>query len=369
MRRKILFFIDTLGHGGAEKVLVNLLNNLDKSKYDITLMSIFDSGVNKQFLKEGITYKYIFKKIFRGNVVFFKLFSPEYLYSHYIKEHYDVIAAYLEGNTTRILSGCPYEDTKKLAWIHVEMDERTRYYPYRSKKECIECYKKYDKIIGVSQTVVESFKQHLGKWDNLCVRYNTIETEHIKKCSDEPVDDVLFDEKYINLISVGRLIEQKSYLRLLSIHKRLIVDGLKTRLYIVGEGPQYKMLERYIKQNRLENSAYLLGFKENPWKYVKKADLFVCSSWKEGFSTAVTESLIVGTPVVTTLCSGMKEMLGESEYGLIVENEEQALYEGIKKLLTDKKLLKYYKDMAAERGKQFDTKTTVRKVEELLDEE
>lgn len=369
MRRKILFFIDTLGHGGAEKALVNLVNNLDDVKYDITLISIFDSGVNKQFLKKDITYKYIFKKVFRGNVAFFKLFKPKFLYRHYIKEHYNVVVSYLEGNTTRILSGCPYKDTKKLSWVHVEMDERTRYYPYRSKRECIECYKKFDKIIGVSQSVIESFKQHMGKWDNLCVKYNTVETDYIRKRSDEPIDDILIDKDYINLISVGRLIEQKSYMRLLSIHKKLITDGKKTRLYIVGEGAQRKMLESYIKQNGLESSAYLLGFKENPWKYVKRADLFVCSSWKEGFSTAVTESLIVGTPVVTTSCSGMQEMLGESEYGLIVENEEKALYDGITKLLTDKQLLEHYKRQAAKRGRWFDTEKNVREVEKLLDED
>lgn len=364
--KKVLFFIDTLGHGGAEKVLVNLVNNLDKSKYDITLMTIFDCGVNKSFLKKEIKYKYIFKKLFYGNVTLFKLFSPGFLYRHFIKDEYDIVVSYLEGNTTRILSGCPCNETKKLAWIHVEMDEATRFHPYRSKKECIECYRNFDKIIGVSESVIDSFKKHLGAWDNLCVKYNAVETDYIRRCSNEIIE-FEFDKNSLNLVSVGRLIEQKAYKRLLSIHKRLIDEGENVRLYIIGEGAEKNMLEEYIKKHNLSDSAFLLGFKENPWKYVSKADLFVCSSLKEGFSTAVTESLIVGTPVVTTLCSGMREMLGDSEYGLIVENDEDSLYMGIKSLIEDKALLEQYNKKAKERGNCFSTHKTVKEVENLLD--
>lgn len=365
--KKILFFIDTLGHGGAEKVMVNLVNNLDKDKYDITVMTIFDGGVNKKYLDKSIRYKYIFKKVFMGNVTLFKCFTPEFLYRHIIKDKYDVLIAYLEGNTTRILSGCPHNETKKLAWIHVEMDEATRFHPYRSKKECIRCYKQFDRIVGVSENVIDSFKEHLGEWDNLYVKYNTVETDYIRKCAKDDIE-FEFDKKPLNMISVGRLIEQKSYKRLLSIHKRLISEGENVRLYIIGEGAQKNSLEEYIKNNNLSDSAFLLGFKDNPWKYVSKADLFVCSSLKEGFSTAVTESLIVGTPVVTTACSGMKEMLGESEYGLIVENNEDDLYGAIKHLIKDRSLLEHYCQRATERGQYFSTEKTVKEVEKLLDE-
>lgn len=365
--KKILFFIDTLGHGGAEKVLVNLVNNLDKSKYKITLMTIFDSGVNKQYLNKNIEYRYIFKRAFRGNVMLFRLFKPSFLYRLFIKDKYDIVVSYLEGNTTRILSGCPYRDTKKLAWLHVEMNEKTLFYPWGNKEKCISGYEKFDKIIGVSQTVIDSFVENTKEWNNLQVMYNTVDTDAIKNKSMEKIDDVEYASDIINVISVGRLIDQKGYDKLLRIHKRLLDNGIVHNLYILGEGHKRSELERYIKDNKLQNSAYLLGFKDNPWKYVAKADLFVCSSLQEGFSTAVSEALIVGTPVVTTLCSGMKEMLGESEYGLITDNDEDSLYRGIYKMLTDKNLLEYYKTKAIERGKFFDKKNTVSAVEDMLD--
>ena len=100
-----------------------------------------------------------------------------------------------------------------------------------------------------------------------------------------------------------------------------------------------------------------------------KCDLFVCSSYREGFSTAVTESLVVGTPVVSTLCSGAKELLGyNNEYGLVVENSEEGIYKGLKELLEDKELLEYYNKKAAERGSFFSKEKTVAAVEKMLDE-
>lgn len=138
-------------------------------------------------------------------------------------------------------------------------------------------------------------------------------------------------------------------------------------LYALGVGPLRDELERYRVENHLERKITLLGYQTNPYKYVSKCDLFVCASYAEGFSTAATEALIVGTPVCTVEVSGMKEMLGENnEYGLVVENNEEALYQGIKKLLDAPELLKHYKKKAAERGKMFSTEKTVRAVEEML---
>ena len=122
-----------------------------------------------------------------------------------------------------------------------------------------------------------------------------------------------------------------------------------------------------INENNISDSFSFLGYQTNPYKYVSKADLFVCSSHSEGFSTAATEALIVGTPVCTVEVSGMKEMLGENnEYGIITENTEEALYQGIKSLLDSPELLAHYKEKAIERGKFFSTEKTVKAVEDML---
>jgi glycosyltransferase involved in cell wall biosynthesis len=97
----------------------------------------------------------------------------------------------------------------------------------------------------------------------------------------------------------------------------------------------------------------LLGFHTNPYKYIVQGDLFVCSSRSEGYSTAVTEALVLGVPVITTDCSGMAELLKDGECGMITENDDEAFYEGLKSLLNDAAMLEYYREKAVERGKDF----------------
>ncbi|WP_370839409.1 glycosyltransferase [Intestinibacter bartlettii] len=367
--KKILFLIPNLMHGGAEKVLVNLVNNLNKNKYDITLQTIFDVGVNKQYLDKNIKYKYVFKKLFRGSTTIFKLFSPKFLYKYIIKDEYDVVISYLEGPTARIISGCYYQ-SKKINWIHTEMKDFDKFsVGFRSEREAKMCYEKFDKIVCVSNTVKEKFlKISKCKTCNIDVIYNTNETEQIFRKSKEKVGDVSFNNKIINICSVGKITRVKGYDRLARVHKKLIDEGLNHHIYILGIGEDEDKINRYIKENNLQETYTLLGFRDNPYKYVSKCDLFVCSSYREGFSTAVTESLVVGTPVVSTLCSGAHELLGyNNEYGLVVENSEEGIYEGIKQLLEDRELLAYYKGKAIERGSFFSKEKTVKAVEDMID--
>lgn len=138
-------------------------------------------------------------------------------------------------------------------------------------------------------------------------------------------------------------------------------------LYILGTGKLQQELVQYCMENGIEDAVSFLGYQTNPYRIISKCDLFVCASHAEGFSTAATEALIVGTPVCTVEVSGMKEMLGEnSEYGIVTENNEDALYQGIKRLLDEPDLLARYKKLAKERGQMFSTQETVSAVEQMF---
>ena len=169
-----------------------------------------------------------------------------------------------------------------------------------------------------------------------------------------------------NVITAGRLTYQKGYDRLVKIHKRLIDEGVIHHLYILGQGEEYESLSQFIKENKLDKTVTLLGFQSNPYIYIKQADLFVCSSRSEGFSTVATEAAILGIPIVTTLCSGMRELLGNSEYGLITENNTDSLYEGLKQMIIDKELYANYQKMIRIKGSEFTIKRSVQKIEELF---
>lgn len=360
--------IPDLAGGGAEKVLVNLVNNMDRKKFDITLKTLFDVGVNRDKLLPHIKREYCIKRQFRGNSKYFLLFKPKTLYKRFVKEHYDIVVSYLEGPTARIVSGCNDKETKLVSWIHCKMEnERAASVGFRDFKEAKNCYNKFDYTAFVSKWVKDYFTKVFSFQKSVGVLYNTIETDEIVEKSKEPIDDIQFSKDCYNICSVGKITQVKGFDRLAKIHKRLLDDGIKNHIYIFGIGEDRAKLESYLSENDLIDTFTFMGYKTNPYKYVRNCDLYVCSSHSEGFSTSVTESLIVGTPVVTTLCSGMQEMLGENnEYGIVTENNEDALYEGIKKMLTTPNLLKYYSEKALERGKMFSTEKTVKAVEEML---
>lgn len=368
MRKKILFLIHDLGHGGAEKVLVNLVNNMDLEKFDITVMAMFGGGVNEQFLSKDIHFQTVFPRAFPGNSHLMKLLTPRQLHKWFIKDRYDIEVSYLEGPSARIISGCPDPATKLVSWIHVEQHTpKLAAQSFRSYDESVRCYEKFHKTVCVSEYVKRDFLGIYPKLKDLVVLYNTNETRQILEKKDEAVEKGIFQEGEIRLCGVGKLMPIKGFDKVARIHKRLRNEGFPVHTYILGEGPEKAKIESYIWDSELQNSFTFLGYQMNPYKYVAKCDLFVCASIAEGFSTAATEALIVGTPVCTVEVSGMKEMLGENnEYGVVTENGEDALYEGIKRLLDDPELLKHYKKKAAERGKRFSTEETVRAVEGML---
>lgn len=342
MKKKVLFFHFDLGGGGAEKVLVNLLNQLDLNKYDITLYTIFGDGVNKQYLRPEIPHKYIFKKKFRGFTSIMKLFSPQSLHKLFIKDQYDIEIAYIESSPTRIISGCPNSQTKKIAWVHIQLDELKKFFsPYRTITEAEQCYHKFDKIIFVSKFAEKVFISKTG-WKALDTEtiYNTNDINTINRLAQEPINLEL-DKSLINICSVGRMVSQKGFDRLIEVFKKLKSDQLihRCHLYLLGTGEDLEKLKDEVKINKLEDTITFLGYQNNPYKYVSKMDLFICSSRKEGFSTAVTESILLQTPVLTTDCSGMDEILLSGKFGMIVENNTKALYDGLKTILQTPQIL------------------------------
>lgn len=365
--KKILFLIHDLGAGGAEKVLVNLVNNMDRSKFEIHVTALFGGGINEQFLHPDIHYCTIWPKEIPGNSKWLKIVSPQRLHTKCVKEHFDIEVSYLEGPSARVISGCTDKNTKLVSWIHVEQHTiKALAASFRSYKEAIACYNAFDQTVCVSEYVLNDFCSILNYSKPCTVLYNTVESDDILKKSKESADRLQKDGA-IRLITVGTLKASKGCKRLLDIARILHKDKYNIHLYILGKGPQKQELENIIRLNHMQEYVTLLGYDVNPYRYVAKCDLFVCASYSEGFSTAATEALIVGTPVCTVEVSGMKEMLGQdNEYGVVTQNDDTALLLGIRQLLDHPDLLKYYRNQAKKRGKMFCTEETVKAVEQLL---
>lgn len=367
MKKKILFFHFDLGGGGAEKVLVNLLNNLNPAKYDITLYTVFNHGVYKDSFKDHIRRKAIFNKTFGGLIMLAKLLSPSMLHHLLIREKYDIEIAFYHRFPARVISGCNNKNTRTFAWVHSSMVSPEDFFTsFRSVKEGKKAYYNFDRIAFVAHTALDSFVDKTGWSDLDCkVIHNTIDSNDIIEKSKDKCDLDL-NKEIINICSVGRLSEEKGYGRLIKSLHSIKESGIdKWHFYLLGQGAEEANLKNLISKFSLDNHISLLGFKSNPYKYVSQMDLFVCPSYVEGYSTAVVESIIVGTPVLTTDCSGMKEILGD-EAGIIVENNDEKLTEGLARILKDKNLLQELRIGAKKRGKDFSIENSIKEFEDFI---
>lgn len=366
--KSVLFVIPTLGGGGAEKVLVNLVNRLDREKYDVEVRTLFSNSNNRGFLDKDIKISSAFGKQFRGNRILFKLLSPRMLYRWIIGKRYDIVVSYLEGPGERIVAGCPYKDSKLINWIHVEQHTlRGATGSYRSVAEALKCIARFDYTAFVSKAVEKDYLGIFKLDHDYGVVYNTNDIQGILEKSKEAIGE---DElpKGFNVFSIGRLTNAKGFDRLIKAHAKLRKEGFDHNLIILGEGDLRENLRQQAEELGVSDSVWLLGFHKNPYKYLTKADLFVCSSRREGFSTAVTEALVLGIPVVSTLCSGAEELLGSNnEYGIINENSEEGVYQGMKEMLSKEGNIAKYKEMAKQRGAKFTESETVGMVEDLFD--
>ncbi len=359
---KILFFIETLSGGGAEKVLRTLVNAMDQSKFDITVQTLYPDLACSQ-LAQGIHYIYCYPSDSKWNHRRMRLDAATgHLYASHIKGDYDIEVAYLEYGSTKIMASSTNKKAVKLAWVHCDLKNtlgNVTGFATAARKY----YKKFDQVVCVSENVRQGFLDLFGDTVDTVTIHNTVDDREIMTKATLPLPEDL-EKRRVTIALVGRLTPQKNILRALEAHKRLLrEDGIAHDLWIIGEGEERPRLEEYIRNNYLEDSARLLGFRDNPYPMMQKADLLICSSVFEGYSTFVTEGLILGKPIVTTDVSGMRELLGDSQYGLITANEDDAFYRGLKRMLTEPGCLAYYREQACQQQNRFKREHFARKTE------
>lgn len=376
MKRKILFLIESLSGGGAEKVLSVLLKHIDKTKFDITLCTIVDTGIYAEEVKRYVKYTSILdnpqKKNLLGKKLYkilylliYRILSPQLIYTLFIPKENDIEIAFVEGFCTKILSHSTNKKAKKIAWVHTDLiNNHWITSVYKNKLEEKKSYQRYDKIIGVSNTATNAIKQ-LYNVNNAITLYNPIENDDIRKRANEPIA-LPPKEQAVRMVTVGRFVPQKAYDRLLRVIKHLYEGGYSIELWILGDGEQRPILEEYINTYSLSKIVTLWGFQKNPYPYLQNSDIFVCSSISEGYSTAVTEALILELPVITTACSGMNELLINGKCGLITENSENGLYSGIKHILDNPNLLTSYKQNILLHKERFSLSNQMAHIEKLF---
>ena len=362
---KILFFIENLSGGGAEKVLRTLVNGMDQSRFAITVETLWPEDKDK-YLKAGIGYKSVYPK---RNGFYSFLYRAEaalgLTYALHLKGDYDIECAYLECGSTKIMAGSTNKKAKKLCWVHCNLERILGNEPKLREKSAA-WYKKFDKVICVCENVRKSYLTLFGNDPEAVVLYNTVDDGDIRKKAALPLPQTV-QKKRLTAVTVGRLNKEKRFDRLLRAHKRLLLEGIEHDLWILGEGSERASLEAYIAENGLAGSVFLLGFQENPYPFMAAADVLVCSSDYEGFSTSLTEGLILGKPIVTTDCGGMDELLGGSACGLITPCSDEGFTEGLRRLLSSPALRQACGEKALQRGGSFTAAALTAKTEDYFE--
>ncbi|MDO4413617.1 MAG: glycosyltransferase [Erysipelotrichaceae bacterium] len=362
---KILFYIDELSAGGAEKVLCNLVNNMDPSSFDITVHTTWKSDA-KSLLKPHVKYKYVFSE--RNKISRFIYRAETQLglfYQLHLKGDYDIEVAYLECGPTKVMASSTNKIAAHVAWIHCDLAKKFLDID-QFAKQTRNHYKKYDQVVCVSEACKESYDQYFKDCVPSLVLHNVIDTEEIINKSKVNLNLDL-KKKNLTFVAVGRQSYEKNYMMLLRVHKQLLDEGYKHSLWLIGEGSETVNLKKYVNDERLNDSVSFFGFQSNPYPIMKEADVLVSSSIYEGFSTVINEALILGLPVITTDCSGMREILGDSEYGMITENNENAFKDGMRKMLSDHELRNDYKEKAIIRSAQLTGKAIAEMTESFFE--
>ena len=380
MKKKILIRIGSLRHGGAEKVLVTFLKNLPKDKYEIDLLLNLYSGkylpevptwINILYLNKGemITtnrLQDIPQKAFR---VFYqkilKLF-PALLYQFILKgKKYDIEFAAIHGMRDEILNS-PLKSSKKLIWIHNDL-KKTEFHDYTDEE--FRKFFGFDKIMVISEKIQKDF-ENLAKNDsekNKIMRiYNPLDTEEILEKSE--VRSLKSEDQVPVFISVGTVFPQKGFDRLLKVHKRLLEEGFNHQIQILGDGYDFTTIKKLQEELGVTETSTLFGFTDNPYPIIKNADFYILSSRYEGFPTVLFEAITLKKNIVATDVSGVREMLEDGKLGLIVENSEEGIYDGMKKALQDPEAFKNYQEYLKDYQMPFNLENSVREIIKIIDD-
>jgi glycosyltransferase involved in cell wall biosynthesis len=367
--KKIIFLLPSMAGGGAEKTMVQIMNGLSKEKYSIHFL-VIDSpkmGINKDEYENMLKPHVIVENL----KIPLKAWNYPKIFFSIIKAFYEIkpdiiFSAVIKANVLAALSSALY--FKKKALILCETNNRSSYkFSYLFKTASKLSYNKLaDAVVTVSYGLKKHMEDFFGtKSEKIKVIYNPVDLEEIKEMSIEGINLVKSDR--LKLISVGRLEEQKDYPTFLKALK-LLKEEIDFDCIILGKGYLQNDIANMIRDYGLKDNVSLLGFKANPYKYFKWADIFILHSKWEGFGNVIIEAMAVGTPVIASDCDyGPREIIGE-EWGLLFRTgEAEDLKRKIQELAAFSDKRKLFSEKGKIRAKDFANDKIISEYEKLFD--
>ncbi|WLR41504.1 glycosyltransferase [Bacillus carboniphilus] len=327
--KKIAIILQSFEGGGVEKVLINLANELSRTHH-ITILAMSHSGELKDELLSHI-------RVVNCNVK--RAYKMAFPIKRFVtEENPDLIisAKHFLNLTTLITKKYLLKEStaKIMATVHGHIGSGLK--EFVMKKLIKSVYPFSDVIICVSQGVLaEIIELSPDSKEKVKVIYNPVITPSFLKKADE-IPSMLKEKDERWIVTIARLSQEKNIKLLIEAFHRAKIDEL-TKLYIIGDGPEREKLEELVNKFKIQEKVFFLGFLDNPYTYLKQADLFALTSNSEGLGNVLIEALYFNVPVISTDCkSGPREILKNGEYGMLVPvNDVEELSIGIKEILNN----------------------------------
>lgn len=357
---KVAILIPNL-YGGTGTFAKNLGKGFKKyvrDKYDLILVMFNKKGFNEKDKELFDDVKIINSEIHTDFRRFFETFLHLYYLKKIIREIKPDIVFSI-GTYLNILSFFSFKKNKLILSEHDVPSVRLKYSTFGKLIKFIakSVYKK-SVMVGISKVIIKNLKKNF-KVKKAFLIYYGIDNKRIQKYAEEQIEENILNRPYV--VFVGRFTLQKDVFTLIKGYFEAFKKGIKENLLLIGEGEEKDNIIKLIKKLGLEKKVFLLGYKENPYKYIKRAKALILSSIWEGLPYILLEAISLGIPVISTDCpSGPSEILEDGKFGILVPVKNyKRLGEAIYELLRDSDKLKEFQEKAIKRSEFFSLKKMV----------
>lgn len=374
---KVLFRHRSMEMGGVEKVLLSMLNNLDREKFDLSLaLNLFQGELRNEIPadipfktlakgKEDMPNNPLLQKIALGirgiKLVTYRTF-PSIPDRFILKNDADIEIATGYTMFADVLNSSN-KKSKKVGWFHSDIT-----FPKLQPAVplILRQIPQFDYFIfGSQQTkdiLVETYPAL--KLPPHQVILNAIPVEELKQKAEENKPD--FNTENPVFVTVGRLHSRKGHHKLMEAHARLLKEGYPHKIFVIGDGEEKENLKNQAQNLRVTDSFELLGSLLNPYPYIKNADFFIMPSESEGWPLVIADTLILQKPIISTSVGGIPEMIEHKKNGYLIQYDTNEMYEAMKLFMTDKNIVKEIKVNLKDSENQFDNQKIFDAVEEII---
>ncbi|MBQ7214118.1 MAG: glycosyltransferase [Bacteroidales bacterium] len=365
-KTSVLFIMPEMSGGGAEKLLVDTLRRFDYDRYEVTLLLEYCDGELLHDVPGQVQVRYCFRRNGTARQRLHRLLMRLHLWWPYVMRcrsrwirrrgggPYDAIVSFMEGAPVQLHAMLFDRAAKHLSWVHIDLLRKhwSKQY-FASDADEARAYGRMDRVVFVSDTVEQAFRQLFPQVDvPMNVLNNPVDCAEINRLAafGRP------GKTRFTICMAGRLNPQKRYDRALEVAALLKQDGRGFVLRILGDGSEEQRLRTLAQQLGVTGCVEFMGFVRPPYPYMADADVFLNTSEAEGYPLTLCEALCLGLPVVATDISGARDILGDSEFGIVTPEEVPAISEALRQLMDQTELCAHYAAQARRRSEMFAVK-------------